>query len=191
MTKTKVSAEEKLLNDICALMDSSDCPPWQKPWSGHAGNHRNLATGQEYRGCNPLLLEMGMMMRDSVTPIWIGGGQAKAKGWHPKKGSRAVRILMPVPHKSEVLGDDGKAKLDANGEPEFSAWITYRAAPIFNISDIQGSTDESQAELDRCIDAALAQVATAIDSKQRVHQAEAAIDEWRYEQARPVLDERC
>lgn len=178
MTKSYVSSEDKLLEDIVALMDSSDLPPWQKPWSGHAGNHRNLISGHEYRRANPLLLEMGMMMRDSTTPLWIGSAQAKSEGWHPKKGSRSVRILRPQLNKREVLDDDGKKKLDSNGDPEISAWVSYKVVPVFNASDIQGSTPEAQAELDRRIEEALGQVKTSVDEKQRVHQSEAAIDGW-------------
>lgn len=178
MTKSYTSAEDKLLEDIVVLMDSSDLPPWQKPWSGHAGNHRNLITGHEYRGANPLLLEMGMMMRESTTPLWIGSGQAKAEGWHPKKGSRSVRILRPQLNKREVMGDDGKPNLYSNGDPEITAWVTYRVVPVFNVSDIQSSTPESQEELDRRIQDALGQVEVDLDDRQRVHQAEAHIDQW-------------
>ena len=178
MTKSYVSSEDKLLEDIVALMDNSDLPPWQKPWSGHAGNHRNLISGHEYRGANPLLLEMGMMMRDSTTPLWIGSGQAKAEGWHPKKGSRSVRILRPQLNQRNVLDDQGNKKLDSNGDPEISAWVSYKVVPVFNVSDIQGSTPDTQAVLDRRIQEALGQVKTSVDDKQRVHQAESAIDVW-------------
>ena len=178
MTKSYTSAEDKLLEDIVVLMDSSDLPPWQKPWAGHAGNHRNLITGHEYRGANPLLLEMGMMMRESTTPLWIGSAQAKAEGWHPKKGSRSVRILRPQLNKRDVLDDSGAPKLDSNGDPEITAWVSYKVVPVSNVSDIQGSTPEAQAELDRRIQEALAQVNAAVDDRQRVHQAEAHIDQW-------------
>ena len=124
MTKSFVSAEDRLLEDICALMDSSDCPPWQKHWTGHAGNHRNLISGHEYRGADPLLLEMGILLHDSTTLLWIGSGQAKAEGWQPKKGSKSVRILHPQLNKRDVLDDDSTPKLDGNGDPEIAAWAS-------------------------------------------------------------------
>ena len=178
MTKSFVSSEDKLLEDICFLMDSSDCPPWQKPWAGHAGNHRNLITAHEYRGANPLLLELGMMLRDSTTPIWIGSAHARAEGWHPKKGSRSVRILRPQLNQRDVLDDEGNQKLDSNGEPEISAWVSYKVVPVFNVSDIQGSTTETQADLEHRIQEAIGQVKASVDDKQRVHQAEAGINAW-------------
>jgi hypothetical protein len=50
------SAEELLVADLVALMESNDLPPWRREWSGHHGEHRNLETGQQYRGANPILL---------------------------------------------------------------------------------------------------------------------------------------
>ena len=68
----RVSAEDKLVEDIVALMESNDLPPWRKPWSAPNGDHRNLITASAYNGANPLLLELGLLMRGSTLPLWCG-----------------------------------------------------------------------------------------------------------------------
>ena len=84
MTQSYVSSEDKLLEDILSLLESNDLPPWRKPWAGHQGEHRNLITGKAYQGVNPLLLEVGLLLRSTDCPLWCGSGQAKALGWFPK-----------------------------------------------------------------------------------------------------------
>ena len=78
MTKSFISSEDKLLEDLVALLERDEHPKWRKPWAGHQGEHRNLITGKPYRGVNPLLLEMGLVIRETDSPLWCGGGQAKA-----------------------------------------------------------------------------------------------------------------
>lgn len=177
-SKLRISPEDKLLADVCDLMDSASTSPWQKPWSGEGGPHRNLISAHQYRGTNPLLLELGMLMRESTIPLWIGSAQAKGQGWLPKKGSKAVRILQPNIHQSEVVDDAGKPQLDSDGEPMVSAWVSYKVIPVFNVNDIHGVTADSQADLDARITAALKQVETATDDKLRIHEAELIIDAW-------------
>jgi len=42
-----------------------------------------------------LLLEFGALLKSHTLPLWLGGAQAKANGWFPRKGSSAVRIVRP------------------------------------------------------------------------------------------------
>ena len=67
------SAEELLVADVVALMESSDLPPWRREWTGQQGDHRNLETGQPYRGANPILLELGSMLRGHALPQVAAG----------------------------------------------------------------------------------------------------------------------
>ena len=90
------SPEEKLAADLVALLEQG-VNPWRRPWVGHQGEHRNLLTGHQYRGGNPLLLEIGNLSRGNTLPLWMGAGQAKANGWMPAKGSKAARIAQPRP----------------------------------------------------------------------------------------------
>ena len=159
-------------------MDSAEKIPWQKPWVASSGYHRNLLTGHEYQGANPLLLELGLMMRDSTLPLWAGSGQAKKEGWLPRKGSKAVRILRPQLNSVEVKDDDGKPKLDSNGDPEVSAWVSYKVVPVFNAADLTGTTPESESKLQARIKEALGPSTAEPNDQLRVHKAEGLIDQW-------------
>lgn len=173
----RVSAEDKLVEDIVALMESNDLPPWRKPWSAPNGDHRNLITARAYNGANPLLLELGLLMRGSTLPLWCGASQAKQEGWCPKKGSRAVRILRPQLNQREQTNADGKPVVDSNGDAVVSAWVSYRPVAVFNANDLKGMTDETQASLDARIKQALGD-APAVEASTRLEQAETHLETW-------------
>ncbi len=165
MAAKKTQTEDVLVSDLIDLMQSSDLAPWRKPWSGEQGEHRNLATGAPYRGANPILLQMGSMIRGTTLPLWIGAGQAKAQGWYPKKGSKAVRIVRPQPYQ--------KVEKDkATGEEVKVGWVAYKAVPIFNAQDLDGGETLAEA-----IDKALGQAVTSTPPA-RIDHAEAVLERW-------------
>ena len=151
---TGPSSEEILLADIVALMESSDLPPWQRPWQGHQGEHRNLATGKAYRGANPMLLELGALMRGHTMPLWIGGSQAKALGWFPKKGTKAVRITRPQLNR---YTDEAENLQTGQSEEITRQWVSYKPVAVFNASDLQGGDEASSEALRVAIAEALGQ----------------------------------
>jgi len=177
MAKSKVSSEDRLVQDIIKLMESSSLPPWRKPWTANQGEHRNLLTDQQYSGANPLLLELGLMMRGSDLPLWCGAAQAKAEGWFPKKGSRAVRIVRPQLNKREQKDDDGKALTDSNGETVVAAWVSYKPVCVFNAADLTGGDEETQAALDARIKQAIGNP-PVVKASVRLEQAEAHLERW-------------
>ena len=178
MTKSYVSGEEKLLTDLVALLESNDLPPWRKPWAGHHGEHRNLITGKPYQGVNPLLLEMGLLIRETDSVLWCGSGQAKALGWFPKKGSKGVRILRPQLNSREMVDGDGKPQLDGEGQPLVSAWVSYKPVVVFNASDLTGGNDEATAELNKRIATELGAVQLPAGDEDRVLDAEKHLWTW-------------
>ena len=178
MTKSYVSGEEKLLADIVSLLESSDIPPWRKPWAGHNGQHRNLITGKPYQGVNPLLLEMAQLFRETDINLWCGAGQAKALGWLPMKGSKGVRILRPQLNSREIVDGDGKPQLDGEGQPLVSAWVSYKPVVVFSVTDLIGSNDEATAELNKRIAAELGAVQLPGSDEHRVLDAEKHLWTW-------------
>ena len=178
-TKTKPKArkydgptpEEKLAADLIALMEQG-INPWRRPWVGHNGEHRNLVTGHQYRGGNPLLLEVGNLSRGNTLPLWMGAGQAKANGWHPAKGSKAARIAQPRPVKFE----------DPDKEPgEISSrdknFIVYKLVPVFNAADLVGVDEDSAAALARRIDEATGSIEHRPEPERLAH-AEDVLEAW-------------
>jgi antirestriction protein ArdC len=163
--------EEKLAADLIALMEQG-INPWRRPWVGHNGEHRNLLTGHQYRGGNPLLLEVGNLSRGNTLPLWMGAGQAKANGWMPAKGSKAARIAQPRP----VTIEDDNAQ---PGEISTKArsFTVYKLVPVFNAADLVGVDEDSAAALARRIDEATGN----IDSRpepERLEHAEDVLQAW-------------
>jgi len=104
-----------------------------------------------------------MSLRGTDIPLWCGYGQAKARGWHPRKGSKAALILRPEIHK--------RVEVDESGQLTEFIWTSYKAANVFNITDLVG-------------DDIIAVVDSELGSQQdrpvpeRLEQAEAVLNRW-------------
>ena len=96
-TPRRLPPEERLVASLIALLEAGTAP-WRRPWDGSAGGHHlHLLSGRPYRGSNPVLLTLGMHLRGSSLPWWCGFAEARARGLHPRRGSRAVHVLQPLP----------------------------------------------------------------------------------------------
>lgn len=162
------TAEEQLVADLIGLMERGTTP-WRREWQGQQGRHRNLLTGEPYRGSNPLLLELGNLIRGTTLPLWLGAAQARAKGWFPKKGSKAVRIVRPQQNAREDEKPDGSKEL--------RAWVSYKVVPVFNVGDLTSNEPEKLAALEAAIALATA-VPEPSSQLERVLAAEAALAGW-------------
>ena len=176
--KTKRPApEEVLLADIISLMETSDLAPWRKPWNPRSGEHRNPISGSVYRGSNPLLLELGLIMRGSSLPLWCTAKQAKDKSWCPKKGSRSVRIICPQLICKEQTDNDGKTVVDVNGEAIIVSFPRFKVMPVFNFTDLKGMNPQAQAALEAFIQEQLGDAPT-VETSNRLEAAEAHLESW-------------
>tara|TARA_R100000664_G_C2753996_1_gene141500 strand:+ start:1528 stop:2439 length:912 start_codon:yes stop_codon:yes gene_type:complete len=138
-TKTrsnKLSAEEVLCNDLIAMMQQG-VPSWRKEWTGLNGEHRNPITHHEYTGSNPLLLELYSLFRGTTSPLWLTYNQGKKNGWIVKKGTKAARLIQPVPIKIENKDAE-------TGEIEVINYSKFKVFCVFNIDDFEGVDDESK-----------------------------------------------
>jgi antirestriction protein ArdC len=184
MAKTKTrrtydgpKSEDVLVADLVTLIESSTLPPWRREWQGAQGEHRNLLSGHVYRGSNPILLELGSLMRGHSLPLWLGAAEAKAQGWFPRKGSKAVRIVRPQLNQRDVLDDSGQTVTGPDGSPQISAWVSFKPVAVFNAADLVGGDDSSQAALAARIAQALEQDAPAAPAA-RLEHAESVLEGW-------------
>lgn len=162
--------DEILVQDLITLMEQSDLAPWRRDWAGQAGAHRNLVTGHEYRGSNPILLELGAMLRGLTMPLWLGGAEAKGRGWFPRKGSKAVRIIRPQVNRREEESPE-------TGETETRQWMSFKPVAVFNAADLRGADSAAQAALNTAIAEALGQ-REAREPAARLETAEAVLEAW-------------
>jgi antirestriction protein ArdC len=171
------SSEELLTADLVALMESSELPPWRREWAGHQGEHRNLLSGHAYRGSNPILLELGSMLRGHTLPLWVGGAEAKARGWWPRKGSKACRIVRPQLNKREQTDANGQPVTGPDGSQLVAAWVSFKPVAVFNAADLQGHDEETAAALAAAIAEAIGQ-GEAKPAAARLEAAEAVLEAW-------------
>jgi antirestriction protein ArdC len=147
--KGRLSPEERLVDSLITLMEAGTAP-WRREWDEFgAGHHAHLISGRPYRGSNPVLLTLGMHLRGSSLPWWCGFAEARARGLHPRRGSRAVHVLRPLALPSvpqaEPVATPGVASLPVEpagqGEcaPTRRAGIRWRPVAVFNAADLQGA----------------------------------------------------
>jgi antirestriction protein ArdC len=123
-TKTAVDKYELLTNKILELM-SQGIKPWQKSWYGNPC--QNAVTGHIYRGVNPLLCTVDMLVNNWQDPYFLTYKQAEEKGWNIRKGSKSVWIKF-----GGTVGKENKE----TGDIEFyacSKWFN-----VFNINQVEG-----------------------------------------------------
>jgi len=157
-----VSVEERLCADLIAAMEAG-LNPWRKPWRAEQSKHRNPVSGVVYSGANPLVLELAISLRGTDLPLWCGYGQAKARGWNPRKGSKAALILRPEIHK--------RVEVDESGESTEFVWTSYKAANVFNFADLVGD------DLTAVIDSELGSQQDRPEPE-RLEHAEAVLNRW-------------
>ncbi len=144
----RLRPEERLCNQLIALIEQG-VNPWRKPWNpSRCGQHRNLLTGRPYQGSNPALLELQLALRGSDLPLWLGFHQAAAQGWHPRKGSHGCLIYRPhlLPLAPENTQDkqenqEGGSR-QGNGDGDSSntstsAVLRFRPALVFHVADLK------------------------------------------------------
>lgn len=172
------TAEEKLCQALVELLEQGT-NPWRRDWAqhGHQGHHRNLITGQPYRGSNPALLEMWAACRGFSLPLWLGSAQAKAEGWHPRKGSKGCYVLRPQLNKREQQDEKGKPVTGPDGTPLVAAWVSFKPVCVFNVADLVGSTPEAQQALEARIAAAVGAVVVKPEPE-RLALAEQVLGAW-------------
>ena len=168
------SAEEKLCQEIVQLIESG-VNPWRREWrKGSVNGHRNLITGKNYQGSNPALLECYQQVRGYELPLWCGSSQARAKGWHPIKGSKCAYVVRPQANRFE---DEVKNIQTGEMETVERAWISYKPAAVFNVAELKGKDEKSQEALDKAILEAQGLV-TDQPEIQRLEHAEKVFSEW-------------
>jgi antirestriction protein ArdC len=110
--------------------------PWIRPWDpDKAGGPQapfNPVTKHTYRGINVLILGISLLAFQTGDPRWCSFLQAKEKGWHVKKGSKATTIFFT---RNLVVKDakDGGDDADEDGK----TIRMLRHYPVFHASQLE------------------------------------------------------
>lgn len=181
------SSVERLVADLITLMEQGQAP-WRRPWREEAGEHVNLCSGQPYRGSNPVLLSLGMHLRGSALPYWCGWGEARRLGVAPRRGSRGVMILRPVPPRRLEDGEEAPAgpaaaPEDATAPRELGAagrsgGIRTRPVVVFNAADLVGDETGTRALAERIQRCRAAFRQRRLPEPERLRRATAQLEAW-------------
>jgi len=182
---TPASSEERLVADLIALMEQG-LAPWRQPWRQAAGRHVNLCSGQPYRGANPVLLSLGMHLRGSALPYWCGWGEARRLGVAPRRGSRGVMILRPLPSPRPQPGAAQRSAPEEGGDSDTPAaagegpsrGIRTRPVVVFNAADLVGDGEGSRALEERIQRCRAAFRQQQLPEPQRLRRASAVLEAW-------------
>jgi antirestriction protein ArdC len=104
---------QELTNRVAEIIEQTGKLPWKREWDASkcAGPQGpvNAVTGEPYHGINTICLGLDIRALTSGDPRWATFNQAKDKGWHVKKGSKATTGVFYKPLEiDDEKADDGK-----------------------------------------------------------------------------------
>ena len=147
----KASPEQKICNEIIALLEKG-VSPFQKPWTAQtSGTYRNLITSHMYSGANTALLIMYEISRGYTSNLYVGYSQAAKKNWTVKKGSKACYILHPVPVKFDKKDKEGNQVKDDKGNVVKVQFMNFKPVAVFNSDCLIGADEKAQDSLEQAI----------------------------------------
>ena len=148
MTIRKVTDDitASLTDTIVSALESGTVP-WRKPWTGIGiGGHLSVATGKPYRGINQLTLALRAASEGYFSPYWLTYRQAQELGGNVRKGSKGTHVvywkLLRVSAKDPETGEVG---------PRTVPMLRYFS--VFNVSQVEGLSEESMRRFGAVVDA--------------------------------------
>ncbi|MGB7312881.1 MAG: zincin-like metallopeptidase domain-containing protein [Nodosilinea sp.] len=136
MAKRKAQSTDKfqLLTDKILTLMESGTTPWVKPW--HSTPYANAISGHCYRGMNPIIATVDVMIYGYKTPLFVGFSQAKNLNWKIIKGSKATWLLWGGKSSKEVVDE-------VTGEVQKQFFNSFKWLNVFNLDCV----DDSEAEV--------------------------------------------
>ncbi|WP_013334864.1 ArdC family protein [Gloeothece verrucosa] len=119
-----IDKNELITNKLITLIETG-VKPWAKPW--HTAQYQNFLTSHIYRGINPLLCQIDLILNNWEHPFFLSYQQAKAQGWFVKKGSKATWIRWGGVYAAEV--EDPQTKETKKEYRNGCRWFS-----VFNIA---------------------------------------------------------
>lgn len=140
--KTKQQAyNDAVVDSIKFLITQSD-QSWRKEWASD-GYRQQGYKGNEYKNTNQLILFKKAVQEKYIDPRWMTFNQIVENGYKLEKGSKASTVMFYTNTRKELVRDEnGKPKLDSNGEKTYKTHLLDRPVAVsynvFNATKING-----------------------------------------------------
>lgn len=117
--------------------------PWRKPWTTdpNAGPPCNASTTRNYRGVNPIILQIAADRHGFTSRHWATfnqwrqlGCRVKRRPSHVKAGQWGTEIVLCKPV--------NKTEIDVSGEESQQTYSLFRTFTVFNADQIEGEGSE-------------------------------------------------
>lgn len=136
-----------ITNLVIDLIEKSDLPPWQKPWTVNQSGERNIPinfeTQKAYSGVNNFLLTMLMDFRKQQCPYFLTFKQMEKLKGKIIKGAKAYPICFYT--NDLYRNENGKTitksiyeKLPESQRKDYTPSFTLKYYNAFNAEDIEG-----------------------------------------------------
>lgn len=106
MVTATATDKNQLITDKLITLIEKGVKPWSKPW--YASPFQNCITNHIYRGINPILCQIDLVINNWEYPFFLTFQQAKELNWLIKKGSKATWIKWGGTYAKEVEDPETK-----------------------------------------------------------------------------------
>lgn len=128
---------KKFTEDVIESMGKGN-PIWIKPWDDtHIASHqfpKKLATGEKYRGINPLILLDAQETKGFKSNLWAGFKAIKDMGGHVLKGETGTTIVFYKEWETQAKDRGGNIIMDADGN---TSKVTIPIMQLHNVFNVQ------------------------------------------------------
>jgi antirestriction protein ArdC len=138
---SQTEIRQQITNQIIESLEKGDLPPWRRPWSisKNAGFPANVKSGNQYRGINPLLLELHARKHGFYSKWWATYHQWQSLGGHVRKrpkdvesGEWGCKVIFWKQVKKTVINQ--------NGVEEEDSFPLLKQYTLFNADQVEGVT---------------------------------------------------
>jgi antirestriction protein ArdC len=130
---------QAVTDQIIAALESGSVPPWRRPWrlGKNAGGAANVVSRRNYKGLNPILLDLASE-KHGFNSKWWGtfnqwkslGGRVMPRPDHVSPGRWGTQICFWSPISKKVENE--------NGEDEENSFFVLRLYTVFNVDQVSG-----------------------------------------------------
>lgn len=136
---TQNQIREQITNQIVEHLQAGRVAPWRRPWAldRNAGSPANIVSKKNYRGINPLLLEVTAMRFGFQSKWWATfnqwtelGGRVKRRPDNVQPGQWGTTIVF--------WRAVTKQETDVNGDEQEEKYFLLRTYTVFNVDQVEG-----------------------------------------------------